>query len=188
LVKFTPFLRASDYMQIKFECVCPTPLMFIWLRNLYYTFFSKYIIILLITFHLDIRGGGADTLKFNLHIIERAKKGCEFNQKRCEFKISLNYIYILFGTKVPKPPNHPHHLGWAYKEREVHPVDCPMAACLCKITHLFPSCMKGGKTPASSSWPLLFLFPFCKNQRNLESVLIDPINSGATLNPPYLHS
>jgi hypothetical protein len=30
LVKFTPFLRTflrpSDYMQIKFECVCPTPL------------------------------------------------------------------------------------------------------------------------------------------------------------------
>jgi hypothetical protein len=25
LVKFTPFLRASDYMQIKFECVCLTP-------------------------------------------------------------------------------------------------------------------------------------------------------------------
>jgi hypothetical protein len=25
LVKFTPFLRASNYMQIKFECVCPTP-------------------------------------------------------------------------------------------------------------------------------------------------------------------
>ncbi len=27
-----------------------------------------------------------DTLKFNLHIIECAKKGCEFNQKRCELK------------------------------------------------------------------------------------------------------
>jgi len=26
-VKFTPFLHTSDYMQIKFECVCPTPLM-----------------------------------------------------------------------------------------------------------------------------------------------------------------
>jgi hypothetical protein len=25
LVKFTPFLRVSDYMQIKFECVCPHP-------------------------------------------------------------------------------------------------------------------------------------------------------------------
>jgi len=35
------------------------------------------------------QGGGADTLKFNLHIIGRAKKGCEFNQKRCEFKILL---------------------------------------------------------------------------------------------------
>jgi hypothetical protein len=38
-----------------------------------------------------LQGGGADTLKFNLHIIGRvkkhAKKGCEFNQKRCEFKI-----------------------------------------------------------------------------------------------------
>jgi hypothetical protein len=29
LVKFTPFLHASDYMQIEFECVCLTPLMFI---------------------------------------------------------------------------------------------------------------------------------------------------------------
>ncbi len=29
------------------------------------------------------------TLKFNLHIIGRVKKGCEFNQKRCEFKIFL---------------------------------------------------------------------------------------------------
>jgi hypothetical protein len=26
LVKFTPFLHASHYMQIKFERVCPTPL------------------------------------------------------------------------------------------------------------------------------------------------------------------
>jgi hypothetical protein len=38
-----------------------------------------------------LQGGGADTLKFNLHIMGRAKKhakkGCEFNQKRCEFKI-----------------------------------------------------------------------------------------------------
>jgi len=34
LVKFTPFLRVflrtSDYMQIKFECVCPTPLISRW--------------------------------------------------------------------------------------------------------------------------------------------------------------
>jgi hypothetical protein len=27
-------------------------------------------------------GGEADTLKFNLHIIGCAKKGCEFNQKK----------------------------------------------------------------------------------------------------------
>jgi hypothetical protein len=33
---------------------------------------------------------GADTLKFNLHIIGRAKKGCEFNEKRYEFKIFQN--------------------------------------------------------------------------------------------------
>jgi hypothetical protein len=26
MVKFTPFLRASNYMQIKFECVCPIKL------------------------------------------------------------------------------------------------------------------------------------------------------------------
>jgi len=38
---------------------------------------------------MNIRGGGADTLKFNLHIIGHAKNGCEFNQKRCEFKIFL---------------------------------------------------------------------------------------------------
>jgi hypothetical protein len=42
---------------------------------------------------MNIRGGGADTLKFNLHIIgrtqKRVKKGCEFNQKRCELKILL---------------------------------------------------------------------------------------------------
>jgi hypothetical protein len=37
-------------------------------------------------------GGGADTLKFNLHIIGRAKKGCEFNQKRCEFRILLGFF------------------------------------------------------------------------------------------------
>jgi hypothetical protein len=28
--------------------------------------------------------------KFNLHIIGRVKKGCEFNQKRYEFKILLD--------------------------------------------------------------------------------------------------
>jgi hypothetical protein len=91
LVKFTFFLRASDYMQIKFECVCPTPLCSFDLGIYIIQFFSKYIIILSITFHLDIRGVGPDTLEFNLHIIgrtkKRAKKGCEFNQKRCEFKI-----------------------------------------------------------------------------------------------------
>jgi len=41
------------------------------------------------------QGGGADTLKFNLHIIGRAKKGCEFNQKRCEFKIFLEKLLII---------------------------------------------------------------------------------------------
>jgi hypothetical protein len=38
------------------------------------------------------RGVGADTLKFNLHIIGRAKKGCEFNQKRCELKNFLCFL------------------------------------------------------------------------------------------------
>jgi len=82
MVKFTPFLGTFDYMQIKFECVCPTPpwcldekllikLLYMW-KKLY-----------------NINSYGADTLKFNLHIIGRAKKGCEFNQKRCEFKILL---------------------------------------------------------------------------------------------------
>jgi len=67
--------------------------MFIWLRILYYTIFAKYIIILLITFSSRHRGVG-QTLKFNLHIIGRAKKRCEFNQKRCEFKI-LHYLSIV---------------------------------------------------------------------------------------------
>jgi hypothetical protein len=39
-----------------------------------------------------LQKGEADTLKFNLHIIGRAKKGCEFNQKRCELK---NFLYIM---------------------------------------------------------------------------------------------
>ncbi len=37
--------------------------------------------------------------KFNLHIIGRAKRGCEFNQKRCEFKNSPNYI-IFWNTEI----------------------------------------------------------------------------------------
>jgi len=49
---------------------------------------------------MNIRGGrGADTLKFNLHIIGCAKKGCEFNQKRCEFKI-LHTKYLLHGASL----------------------------------------------------------------------------------------
>ncbi len=43
-----------------------------------------------------LQRGGADTLKFNLHIIGRVKKGCEFNQKRCQFKIFLNFLHITF--------------------------------------------------------------------------------------------
>ncbi len=39
------------------------------------------------------KGGGADTLKFNLHVIGHTKKRCEFNQKRCEFKIFLFQCY-----------------------------------------------------------------------------------------------
>ncbi len=31
---------------------------------------------------MNIKGVGADTLKFNLHIIGHAKKGCEFNKKK----------------------------------------------------------------------------------------------------------
>ncbi len=45
------------YADLIWVCL-PHPPMFIWLRNLYYTIFSKYIIILLIPFHLDIRGVG----------------------------------------------------------------------------------------------------------------------------------
>jgi len=40
-----------EKLLINLSVSAPTPLMFIWLRNLYYTIFSKYIIILLITFH-----------------------------------------------------------------------------------------------------------------------------------------
>jgi hypothetical protein len=43
-----------------------------------------------------LQGGGVDTFKFNLHIIRRVKKGCEFNQKRCEFKIFLNLCDVWF--------------------------------------------------------------------------------------------
>jgi hypothetical protein len=49
---------------------------------------------LLLRYAYCFKGGGANTLKFNLHIIRRTKKGCEFNQKRCEFK---NHVIIL-GT------------------------------------------------------------------------------------------
>ncbi len=58
-----------------------------WLRDLYYTIFSKYIIILLINFHLDIRGLGQTHSNLICILIGHVKKGCEFNQKRCEFKI-----------------------------------------------------------------------------------------------------
>jgi len=61
--------------------------------------FTPFLRNLLITFHLDIKGGGADTLKFNLHIIGRAKKGCEFNQKRCEFK-KFPKIFVMKYTKI----------------------------------------------------------------------------------------
>jgi hypothetical protein len=44
------------------------------------------------------QGGGADTLKFNLHIIRRTKKRCEFNQKRCELKILLFLILNIFKS------------------------------------------------------------------------------------------
>jgi hypothetical protein len=42
-------------------------------------------------------GGGVDTVKFNLHIIGRAKKGCEFNQKKCELKIFQILLFIYFS-------------------------------------------------------------------------------------------
>ncbi len=42
---------------------------------------------------------GADTLKFNLHIIGRAKKGCEFNQERCELKKFL-YFMLHDGDEI----------------------------------------------------------------------------------------
>ncbi len=48
-----------------------------------------------------------DTLKFNLHIIGRAKKGCEFNQKRSELK---NFLFLKLNpdtkskrAKIKKP-------------------------------------------------------------------------------------
>jgi len=46
-----------------------------------------------------LQGGGADTFKFNLHIIVRVKKGCEFNQKRYELKnfLCLWGCFLLFS-------------------------------------------------------------------------------------------
>jgi len=60
---------------------------------------EKNLFILNIGKFLIHQGGGADTLKFNLHIIGHAKKGCEFNQKRCELKKFLN-ICLMKGTYV----------------------------------------------------------------------------------------
>jgi hypothetical protein len=95
LVKFTPFLCVSDYVQIKFECLAAPPWCSFDLGI--YTIFSQIYHNFINNFSSRHQGGGADTLKFNLHIIRRAKrrakKGCEFNQKRCGFKILL-YIYI----------------------------------------------------------------------------------------------
>jgi hypothetical protein len=48
-------------------------------KNVEYKFLSQ----------MNIGVGETDTLKFNLHIIRHAKKGCEFNQKRCELKFSF---------------------------------------------------------------------------------------------------
>jgi hypothetical protein len=47
-----------------------------------------------------LQGGGTDTLKFNLHIIGLVKKGCEFNQKKCElfFKIIV-FVVIKYQQK-----------------------------------------------------------------------------------------
>jgi len=103
LVKFTPFLRVSDYMQIKFECVCPTIYILYNFFQIYHNFINN--------FSSRHQGGGADTLKFNLHIIGRAKKGCEFNQKRCELKSLLNCFvnnHPAFFPSLPfSPPNPP---------------------------------------------------------------------------------
>ncbi len=53
---------------------------------------------------MNIKGGGADTLKLNLHIIghmkKRTKKGCEFNQLKCEFKILLTIGISIFNHKL----------------------------------------------------------------------------------------
>ncbi len=78
-----------------------TPLMFIWLRNLYYTIFSNYNFIN--NFSSRHQGRGADTPKFNLHVIGRAKKGCEFNQKRCELKNFLIIIenFPIYSIRLP---------------------------------------------------------------------------------------
>ncbi len=86
LVKFTPFVRpilcrlnfkSMFFYQFNYLCgqvfeLCPD-----WPQ----------------TPHLHcaycLQGGGVDTLQFNLHIIGCTKKGCDFNQKRCEFKFFL---------------------------------------------------------------------------------------------------
>ncbi len=88
-----PFFALPIICRLNLSVSAPPPLGIYDLRIYIIQFFSKYIIILLITFHLD-------TLKFNLRIIRRAKKrvkkGCEFNQKRCEFKILHNNNRSIF--------------------------------------------------------------------------------------------
>ncbi len=46
------------------------------------------------------QGGEANTLKFNLHIIGRAKKRCEFNPKMCEFKILLDLYKVYLSSRA----------------------------------------------------------------------------------------
>jgi hypothetical protein len=66
--------------------------------NLYYTILSIYLNFIN-NFSSRHQGSGADTLKFNLHIIGRVKKGCEYNQKRCELKKFRNKITGFFIFK-----------------------------------------------------------------------------------------
>ncbi len=77
-------------MQIKFECVCPTPLCSFDLRIYIIQFFTKYIIILLITFHLDM-GGVGQTHSNLIYIYSGArKKGVNLTKKGVNLKFSYN--------------------------------------------------------------------------------------------------
>ncbi len=93
LVKFTPFARPI-LCRLNFKS------MFLYRFN-YCTY--------------CLRGVG-QTLKFNLHIIGHTKKGCEFNQKRCELKFFQSFLFKFFFPWYPSGIWwHPRRITWKEK-------------------------------------------------------------------------